>query len=140
MGPSKPPRPSKPRTARVFRPMTTWSQKRAMSPDRPDRYPSGRTWVPMSLKLKVSPKPLATSCLLIGLTFRCRPAALLALIGPNGAGKTTLFRMITGLEEPDAGTMKIGETVRLGYIDQNRDALKPDKTVWEEISDGLDVD
>ena len=60
-------------------------------------------------------------------------------VGPNGTGKTTLFRMITGLDEPNAGTMKIGETVRLGYIDQNRDALSPEKTVWEEISDGLDV-
>jgi ATPase subunit of ABC transporter with duplicated ATPase domains len=61
------------------------------------------------------------------------------VIGPNGAGKTTLFKMLTGQETPDSGALKIGETVSLGYIDQNRDALNPEKTVWEEISDGLDV-
>jgi ATPase subunit of ABC transporter with duplicated ATPase domains len=61
------------------------------------------------------------------------------VIGPNGAGKTTLFKMITGSEEPDAGTLRIGETVQMSYVDQSRDALDPDKTVWEEISDGLDL-
>jgi sulfate-transporting ATPase len=61
------------------------------------------------------------------------------VIGPNGAGKTTLFRMITGQEQPDAGTLRIGETVQMAYVDQSRDALDPDKTVWEEISGGLDL-
>ena len=61
-----------------------------------------------------------------------------ALIGPNGAGKTTLFRMITGGEAPDSGTFTVGETVKLGYVDQSRDDLEDDKTVWEVISDGLD--
>ena len=60
------------------------------------------------------------------------------MIGPNGAGKTTLFRMITGQEQPDAGAIRIGETVKLGYVDQTRDALDARKTVWEEISGGLD--
>jgi ATPase subunit of ABC transporter with duplicated ATPase domains len=60
------------------------------------------------------------------------------VIGPNGAGKTTLFRMLVGQERPDAGTLKIGETVQIGYVDQSREALSPDKTVWEEISGGED--
>ena len=61
------------------------------------------------------------------------------MIGPNGAGKTTLFRMIIGQEKPDAGTFTVGETVKLAYVDQSREALDPDKTVWEEISGGLDM-
>lgn len=84
-------------------------------------------------------KAFGEKLLVDGLTFRLPPGGIVGVIGPNGAGKTTLFRMITGLDQPDTGMMKIGETVRLGYIDQNRDALSPDKTVWEEISDGLDV-
>jgi ATPase subunit of ABC transporter with duplicated ATPase domains len=63
---------------------------------------------------------------------------VVGLIGPNGAGKTTLFRMLVGEEKPDAGTLKLGETVDLAYVDQSRDALDPDKTVWEEISEGYD--
>jgi len=84
-------------------------------------------------------KAFGDKLLVDGLTFRLPPGGIVGVIGPNGAGKTTLFRMINGLDKPDAGTMKIGETVRLGYIDQNRDALSPEKTVWEEISDGLDM-
>jgi ATPase subunit of ABC transporter with duplicated ATPase domains len=61
------------------------------------------------------------------------------VIGPNGAGKTTLFRMLTGQEQPDSGTLTIGETVQLGYVDQSRDTLDPNKTVWEEISGGNDI-
>ena len=60
------------------------------------------------------------------------------MIGPNGAGKTTLFRMLTGNEAPDSGSLTVGDTVKLGYVDQSRDALDDDKTVWEVISDGLD--
>jgi ATPase subunit of ABC transporter with duplicated ATPase domains len=60
------------------------------------------------------------------------------VIGPNGAGKTTLFRMITGQEQPDSGALRLGDTVELAYVDQSRDALDPDKTVWEEISGGYD--
>ncbi|MEC7291834.1 MAG: ATP-binding cassette domain-containing protein, partial [Pseudomonadota bacterium] len=72
------------------------------------------------------------------LSFNLPPGGIVGVIGPNGAGKTTLFRMITGQEEPDAGTFKVGETVKLGYVDQSRDTLAADKNVWEEISDGLD--
>jgi ATP-binding cassette ChvD family protein len=70
------------------------------------------------------------------LSFSLPPAGIVGVIGPNGAGKTTLFRMITGQEEPDAGTLRLGDTVELAYVDQSRDALAPDKTVWEEISGG----
>jgi sulfate-transporting ATPase len=72
------------------------------------------------------------------LSFKLPPAGIVGVIGPNGAGKTTLMRMITGEETPDAGTLRLGETVQLAYVDQSRDALDPDKTVWEEISGGVD--
>ena len=72
------------------------------------------------------------------LSFRLPPGAIVGIIGPNGAGKTTLFRMITGQEQPDTGSIKIGDTVKLGYVDQSRDELNPDKNIWEEISGGLD--
>jgi sulfate-transporting ATPase len=72
------------------------------------------------------------------LSFRLPPGGIVGVIGPNGAGKTTLFRMITGQEKPDSGSFKVGETVKLGYVDQSRDSLSADKTVWQEISDGLD--
>jgi len=70
------------------------------------------------------------------LSFSLPPGGIVGVIGPNGAGKTTLFRMITGQEQPDSGTIKIGETVHLGYVDQSRDALNPNRNVWEEVSDG----
>jgi ATP-binding cassette ChvD family protein len=73
------------------------------------------------------------------LTFKLPPGGIVGIIGPNGAGKTTLFRMITGQEKPDSGTITIGESVHLGYVDQSRDSLDPNKTVWEEISGGNDV-
>jgi sulfate-transporting ATPase len=77
--------------------------------------------------------------LIENLDFRLPAGGIVGVIGPNGAGKTTLFRMITGQERPDAGDFRIGETVKLGYVDQSRDTLDDRKTVWEEISDGLDV-
>ncbi|ALA19301.1 MULTISPECIES: energy-dependent translational throttle protein EttA [unclassified Chelatococcus] len=73
------------------------------------------------------------------LSFKLPPGGIVGVIGPNGAGKTTLFRMITGQETPDAGSITIGESVKLGYVDQSRDALDGNKTVWEEISGGNDV-
>ncbi|MBK8457167.1 MAG: energy-dependent translational throttle protein EttA [Phyllobacteriaceae bacterium] len=73
------------------------------------------------------------------LSFKLPPGGIVGVIGPNGAGKTTLFRMITGQEQPDAGDIRIGETVKLSYVDQSRDTLNPDKTVWEEISGGADI-
>jgi ATP-binding cassette ChvD family protein len=72
------------------------------------------------------------------LSFRLPPGGIVGVIGPNGAGKTTLFRMIVGQEQPDAGSLRIGDSVVLGYVDQSRDALDDRRTVWEEISDGLD--
>ena len=74
-----------------------------------------------------------------GVTFSLPPGGIVGVIGPNGAGKTTLFRMITGQEQPDSGTIRIGETVKLAYVDQSRDVLDANKTIWEEISDQLDV-
>ena len=76
--------------------------------------------------------------LIDNLDFTLPPGGIVGVIGPNGAGKTTLFRMITGQEQPDAGTLRLGDTVQVGYVDQSRDALDPDKTVWDEISGGLD--
>jgi energy-dependent translational throttle protein EttA len=73
------------------------------------------------------------------VNFNLPPGGIVGVIGPNGAGKTTLFRMLTGQETPDAGTLRVGDTVQLGYVDQSRDALDPNKTVWQEISDGLDI-
>lgn len=72
------------------------------------------------------------------LTFDVPPGAIVGIIGPNGAGKTTLFRMIVGQEKPDGGSLRVGDTVQLAYVDQSRDSLNADKTVWEEISDGQD--
>jgi ATP-binding cassette ChvD family protein len=72
------------------------------------------------------------------LSFMLPPGGIVGVIGPNGAGKSTLFKLITGQEQPDEGTIEIGQTVRLGYVDQSRDHLDPAKNVWEEISDGLD--
>jgi energy-dependent translational throttle protein EttA len=72
------------------------------------------------------------------LSFTLPPAGIVGVIGPNGAGKTTLFRMIVGEEEPDGGSLRLGESVELAYVDQDRDVLDADKTVWEEISDGYD--
>jgi ATP-binding cassette ChvD family protein len=77
--------------------------------------------------------------LIDGMSFRLPPGGIVGVIGPNGAGKTTLFRMITGQEKPDAGTIRLGETVRLAYVDQSRDVLNADKSVWEEISGGQET-
>ena len=77
--------------------------------------------------------------LMEGLSFALPPGAIVGIIGPNGAGKTTLFRMITGQEQPDSGAIRIGETVKLAYVDQSRDALDPEKTIWETISEGQET-
>lgn len=84
-------------------------------------------------------KAFEDKLLIDGLSFSLPPGGIVGIIGPNGAGKSTLFKMITGEEKPDEGTLELGETVQLGYVDQSRDSLAGDKTVWEEISDGLDV-
>jgi energy-dependent translational throttle protein EttA len=84
-------------------------------------------------------KGFGDNLLIDDLTFKLPPGGIVGVIGPNGAGKTTLFRMITGQEKPDKGTIKIGESVHLGYVDQSRDALDGKKNVWEEISGGNDI-
>ena len=73
------------------------------------------------------------------VSFTLSKGEVLGFLGPNGAGKSTLFKLITGQEKPDAGTIKVGETVKLAYVDQSRDALDASKTVWQEISSGLDM-
>ena len=73
------------------------------------------------------------------MSFSLPPGGIVGIIGPNGAGKTTLFRMITGQEKPDSGTIRVGETVKLAYVDQSRDILDPNKTIWETISEGSDI-
>ena len=83
-------------------------------------------------------KGFGDKLLIEDLDFSLPPAGIVGVIGPNGAGKTTLFKMITGSEEPDAGELKLGETVQLAYVDQSRDSLAGEKTVWEEISEGAD--
>ena len=84
-------------------------------------------------------KGFGDTLLIDKLSFRLPPGGIVGVIGPNGAGKTTLFRMITGQDKPDCGSIKIGESVQLGYVDQSRDALNDKKTVWEEISGGNDI-
>jgi ATP-binding cassette ChvD family protein len=84
-------------------------------------------------------KGYGNTLLIDDLSFKVPPGAIVGIIGPNGAGKTTLFRMITGQEQPDGGSLRLGETVQLGYVDQSRETLNPNNTVWEEISDGREV-
>jgi len=84
-------------------------------------------------------KAFGEQILIDDLSFALPPGGIVGIIGPNGAGKTTLFRMITGQEKPDSGSLRIGETVSLAYVDQSRDVLDPNKTIWETISEGLDT-
>lgn len=83
-------------------------------------------------------KAFGDKVLFDNLNFTLPPAGIVGIIGPNGAGKTTLFRLITGQDQPDSGTFKVGETVKLGYVDQSHDDLDPNKSVWENITDGLE--
>jgi sulfate-transporting ATPase len=100
--------------------------------------PAGPRLGGMVVEAKNVKKAFGDKLLFDGLSFDLPPAAIVGVIGPNGAGKTTLMRMITGQETPDEGTFKVGETVKLAYVDQSRDSLDGDKNVWEEISGGLD--
>jgi len=84
-------------------------------------------------------KSFGDRLLIDNLSFKLPPGGIVGIIGPNGAGKTTLFKMLTGQEKPDSGTVTVAENVHLGYVDQSRDALNPNKTVWEEISEGDDI-
>ncbi|HEX9789032.1 MAG TPA: energy-dependent translational throttle protein EttA [Kiloniellales bacterium] len=101
--------------------------------------PPGPRLGDLVIEAKGVSKSFGDRMLIDGLDFKIPPNAIVGIIGPNGAGKTTLFRMIVGQDKPDAGTLRVGETVKLGYIDQSRDSLQANKTVWEEISGGHDV-
>mgnify|MGYP001616349732 FL=1 len=114
------------------------SQKEKTYEDLEIYIPPGPRLGDLVIEAKGIAKAYGDKLLYDNLTFRLPPNGIVGVIGPNGAGKTTLFRMITGLEKPDAGTFKVGETVKLGYVDQNR-RLDGEKNVWEVISDGLDV-
>jgi ATP-binding cassette ChvD family protein len=100
--------------------------------------PAGPRLGGVVIEAKDVKKAFGDKLLIDGLSFSLPPAAIVGVIGPNGAGKTTLMRMITGQETPDEGTFKVGETVKLAYVDQSRESLDDTKNVWEEISGGLD--
>jgi len=91
------------------------------------------------IEFKNLSKAYGDKLLIEDLSFKLPPGGIVGVIGPNGAGKTTLFKMITGNEKPDAGAIEVGESVHLGYVDQSRDALDPNATVWQEISGGNDI-
>jgi energy-dependent translational throttle protein EttA len=103
------------------------------------RIPAGPRLGELVIVAEHLSKGFGDRLLIDGLDFRLPPGGIVGVIGPNGAGKTTLFRMIVGQETADGGLLRIGETVKLGYVDQSRDTLRADKSVWEEISDGLDI-
>jgi sulfate-transporting ATPase len=110
--------------------------------ERPDEFeiqiPPGKHLGDLVVETVDLTKGYGDRLLIDKLSFRLPPGGIVGVIGPNGAGKTTLFRMMVGQEKPDSGQLRVGPTVELGYVDQNRDALAPDKTVYEEISGGLD--
>ena len=120
--------------------MTSWSSGRQARAGRhADHHPARRAARPRRHRGRGPHKGYGDQLLIDDLTFKLPPGGIVGIIGPNGAGKTTLFRMITGQEKPDGGSIRVGETVHLGYVDQSRDALDPNKTVWEEISGGAEV-
>jgi sulfate-transporting ATPase len=98
--------------------------------------PAGDRLGDLVIEAKAVNKAFGEKLLIDDLNFKLPPGGIVGVIGPNGAGKTTLFRMITGSEEPDDGELRIGDSVKLGYVDQSRDSLKAEATVWEEISEG----
>jgi len=101
--------------------------------------PSGKRLGDTVIRVEHLRKGFADRLLIEDLSFALPPAGIVGIIGPNGAGKTTLFRMLTGQESPDGGTITVGDTVELSYVDQNRDTLDPERTVYEEITDGADL-
>ena len=103
------------------------------------QIPPGPRLGNLVLEINGLEKEYGDKVLFKGLTFRLPPNGIVGVIGPNGAGKSTLFRLITGQEVPDAGSVKVGETVKLAYVDQSRDSLDPNKNVWQEISGGNDI-
>ncbi|MEM8869537.1 MAG: energy-dependent translational throttle protein EttA [Pseudomonadota bacterium] len=101
--------------------------------------PNGPRLGSQVIEVEALQKGFGDRLLIDDLNFSLPPGGIVGVIGPNGAGKSTLFRMLTGEDQPDGGEIKVGDTVKLSYVDQSRDALADDKTVWEEISDGLDI-
>jgi ATP-binding cassette ChvD family protein len=117
--------------------------EKLLAEDRPDKIDEIEIYIPSGPRLgnvvveaKNVTKAFGDKVLVEDLSFMIPAGSIVGIIGGNGAGKTTLFRMMTGQEKPDSGTLRLGETVKLAYVDQSRDALDPEKTVWEEISDG----
>ena len=103
------------------------------------QIPPGPRLGALVLEVEGLQKAFGEKTLFDRLSFRLPPNGIVGVIGPNGAGKSTMFKLITAQELPDGGTVKVGETVKLAYVDQSRDSLDPAKTVWQEISDGLDI-
>ncbi|HWD13103.1 energy-dependent translational throttle protein EttA [Pseudochrobactrum sp. sp1633] len=101
--------------------------------------PAGERLGQVVIEVEGLSKSFGDRLLIDDLTFKLPPGGIVGVIGPNGAGKSTLFKMITGQEQPDSGSVRVGETVKLGYVDQSRDHLDPNKNVWEEISGGNDI-
>jgi len=125
--------------ARISAYETLLAESRDRAPDQAQIViPAGPRLGDLVIQAEHVRKAYGERLLIEDLSFRVPAGAIVGIIGPNGAGKTTLFRMITGEEKPDGGELRIGETVKLGYVDQSRDSLRAEKTVWEEISDGLD--
>ncbi|MGO8868143.1 MAG: energy-dependent translational throttle protein EttA [Alphaproteobacteria bacterium] len=125
--------------ARISAYETLLAESRDRTPDQAQIViPAGPRLGDLVIQAEHLRKAYGERLLIEDLSFRVPAGAIVGIIGPNGAGKTTLFRMITGEEKPDGGELRIGETVKLGYVDQSRDSLRAEKTVWEEISDGLD--
>src|SRR5207342_2066720 len=98
--------------------------------------PSGPRLGDLVVEAKDVRKGFGDNLLMEGLSFSLPPGGIVGVIGPNGAGKTTLFRMIVGTEKPDGGTLRVGETVKLAYVDQSRDVLDSEQNVWQAISEG----
>jgi len=115
------------------------NEERLRSPAAQIVIPPGQRLGTTVIEIKDLSKGYDDRLLIEGLSFSLPPGGIVGVIGPNGAGKTTLFRMLTGEEKPDRGEISIGDSVNLGYVNQSRDALDPNKTVWEEISGGNDV-
>ena len=125
--------------ARISAYETLLAESRERAPDQAQIViPAGPRLGELVVEAEHLAKAYGERLLIEDLSFRVPPGAIVGIIGPNGAGKTTLFRMITGAEKPDRGSLRLGETVKLGYVDQSRESLRAAKTVWEEISDGLD--
>ncbi|MBU1348228.1 MAG: energy-dependent translational throttle protein EttA [Alphaproteobacteria bacterium] len=130
---------SKARLAAYERMVTEQENLRGAQTHAHIQIPPGPRLGNVVLEVEGLQKSYGDKLLFDNLTFKLPPNGIVGVIGPNGAGKSTMFKLITGQETPDGGSIKVGETVKLAYVDQSRDALDPNKTIWEEISGGTDV-